>query len=264
MRRKNYGYQLIENSPWVLYTTISIMSLMIGNIMYMNKYKEGGIILSISIISLLININYWWGEVIKEGTIRGEHTKIVQEGLKKGFILFVISEVCIFITLFYSFLYSSLIPGTEIGGIWPPIGIRTIEYKSIPLLNTALLFFSGLTITAGQYYIKAGKEKESKRYIEYTLILGTIFVYLQYIEYSYSLFSITDSIYGTLFYSLTGFHGVHVIMGLIFIIIAYRRLFQSTINHHLNFVFSAIYYHFVDIVWIFLYALLYIWSSGIL
>lgn len=264
MRRKNYGYQLIENSPWVLYTTISVMSLMIGNIMYMSKYQEGGILISISLFTLIINLSYWWGEVIKEGTIRGEHTRIVQEGLKKGFILFVISELCIFLTLFYSFLYSSIIPGTDVGGIWPPIGIRTIEYKSIPLLNTALLFFSGLTITAGQYYIKAGKEKESKRYIEYTLILGSIFVLFQYIEYSYSLFTISDSIFGSLFFSLTGFHGLHVLMGLFFILIAYRRLSHSSLSHHLNFVFSAIYYHFVDIIWIFLFALLYIWSSGLL
>lgn len=264
MIKKNYGYHIVENSPWVIYTTISIMSIMIGNIMYMNKYKEGTVIIVVSIISLIININNWWGEVIKEGTIRGEHSNKVQEGIMKGFILFVISEICIFLTLFFSFFYSSIIPEVNIGGIWPPIGIRTIEYKSIPLINTALLFFSGISITSAQYYIKGGKERESKRYIIYTIILGTIFVYLQYIEYSLSLFSLSDSIYGSLFFSLTGFHGVHVIMGIIFIIIAYLRLPQSSISHHLNFVLSAIYYHFVDIVWIFLYAILYIWSSGII
>jgi heme/copper-type cytochrome/quinol oxidase subunit 3 len=182
----------------------------------------------------------------------------------KGFILFVISEICIFLTLFYTFLYSSIIPDIHIGNVWPPIGIETINYKSIPLLNTILLFFSGITITIAQYKIKEGNIKESRIYILYTLILGLLFVYMQYIEYKYSIFNITDSIYSNIFYTLTGFHGIHVIMGIFFILIAYLRLSQYTIIHHMNFILSAIYYHFVDIVWLFLYALLYIWSTGIL
>lgn len=262
MIRRNFSYQLIENSPWVIYSTMSIMSIMIGNIMYINRYNYGGTILIISLLALFINLDYWNSEILEESTIRGEHTERVQEGLKKGFILFVISEICIFLTLFYSFFYSSIIPDISLGSIWPPIGITTIDFKSIPLLNTALLFFSGITITVAQYRIKEGNEKESILYMQYTILLGIIFVFLQYIEYKYSLYSLTDSIYGNIFFSLTGFHGIHVIMGIIFIYIAYKRLLDISISHHLNFVFSSIYYHFVDIVWLFLYALLYIWGSA--
>lgn len=260
--RKNYGYHILDNSPWVIYTTISIISIMIGNILYMNRYSSN--IIYISIISIIINIIGWWEEVIKEGSIKGEHTLKVQEGIMKGFILFVISEACIFITLFYILLYSSIIPDIHIGNIWPPIGIETIDYKSIPLLNTILLFFSGISITIAQYKIKEGNIKESKLYIIYTIILGIIFIYMQYIEYKYSIYNITDSIYGNIFYTLTGFHGLHVIIGILFIYIAYIRLTQYTRYHHMNFILSAIYYHFVDIIWLLLYGILYIWSTGII
>ena len=100
--------------------------------------------------------------------------------------------------------------------------------------------------------------------MRFTIILGILFVYLQYIEYINSLFSLSDSIYGSIFFSITGFHGIHVILGIFYIYIAYIRLYQYSIYHHLNFVFSSIYYHFVDIVWLILYALLYVWSTGIM
>lgn len=262
-RMKNYGYHIIENSPWVIYSTISIMSIMISNILYMNRYTNN-YIMYISIISIIINMIGWWEEVIKEGSIRGEHTRKVQEGIMKGYILFIVSEVCIFITLFYVLLYTSIIPDIHIGNRWPPIGIETIDYKSIPLLNTIILFYSGITITIGQYKIKEGKIKESKIYVIYTIILGIIFVLLQGIEYKNSNYNITDSIYGNIFYTLTGLHGIHVIIGILYIYIAYIRMEQYTRNHHMNYIMSAIYYHFVDIVWLFLFALLYIWSTGLL
>lgn len=236
---------------------------MISNILYMNRYNNE-YILYISIITLIINVIGWWEEVIVEGSIKGEHTKKVQSGIMKGFILFVVSEACIFITLFYVLFYTSIIPDIHIGNIWPPIGINTIDYKSIPLLNTILLFFSGITITIAQYKIKEEDIKESKLYIIYTIILGIIFVYMQYIEYRYSEYNITDSIYGNIFYTLTGFHGIHVIIGILFIYIGYIRLAQYTSNHHMNFILSAIYYHFVDIIWLILYGVLYIWSTGII
>jgi cytochrome c oxidase subunit 3 len=262
--KKNYGYHIIDNSPWVIFTTISIFSLLLSNILYINKYIYSEIIIIISFLSIIINLWNWWGEVIVEGSIKGEHTGVVQAGIIKGFILFVISEICIFITLFYTFFYSSIIPDIHLGSIWPPIGIDSINYKSIPLLNTMLLFFSGISLTVAQYKIKLGNYNLSKLYIIYTIILALLFVYMQYIEYKYSTFNIMDSIYGSIFYTLTGFHGLHVILGLLFILVALLRLNQYSISHHMNFILSSIYFHFVDIVWLILYGLLYIWSSGIL
>lgn len=261
--KKNYGYHIIENSPWVIYTTISIGSILINNILYMNRYTNGKHLLIISIISLIININGWWKEVINESTSKGEHTHIVQEGLMKGYILFIISEIVIFLSLFYTFFYFSIIPDIHIGNIWPPVGINIINFKSIPLLNTMLLFFSGIAITIGHYKIKEGDIIGSKRYIMYTMIIGIIFVGMQYIEYKYSEFNITDSVYSNIFYVLTGIHGLHVIIGIIFIYIAYIRIKEYTNKHHMNYILSSIYWHFVDIVWLFLFAIIYIWSSGL-
>lgn len=260
--KKNYSYHILDNSPWVIYTSISVLSIMISNVIYMNRYENREQYLLISILSIIINIIGWSIEIIREGRIKGEHTDRVQEGIMKGYILFIISEICIFGTLFYTYLYNSLIPDVHIGNIWPPIGIEYIDYKSIPLMNTVLLFFSGITITIAQYNIKVGDIRESKVYIVYTLILGILFIILQGIEYKNSINNIQDSIYSNIFFTITGLHGLHVLLGIIYIYIAYIRINEYTDMHHMNYILSAIYYHFVDIIWLFVYGIIYIWGTG--
>lgn len=217
------------------------------------------IILIISIILLIISIYRWINEIINESSLTGGHTKFVMNNLLTGYILFIISEITIFICLFIGYFYNNLIPSIEIGCIWPPIGINILNPFSIPLYNTILLYISGITITISQNYIFYRYKSYTIYYILITILLGSIFTYLQYIEYIYSTFSIYDSIFSSNFYILTGFHGIHVLIGSFLLIISLLRLYIShyTINHNIGMTTSIIYWHFVDYIWIILYIIIY-------
>lgn len=271
----NFPYHLVENSPWPLTTAISVFSLLFSFILSAqypfhitdNSYKTNFsyFLTILSLISLLISITCWWSDIINEGSKRGEHTLKVQNNLTIGFILFVISEIFIFASFFFSYFYSSLIPDPKsFGGLWPPLGIETMDYKSVPLLNTAILFFSGISITATHNYLINKNKISSIFYLFITISLGLLFAYFQYFEYFNALFTISDSVFGSNFFLITGFHGIHVIIGVIFLFITFLRLIFNHFyfNHFLGFNFSSIYYHFVDVVWIFVFAILYCWGSN--
>lgn len=271
----NFPYHLVENSPWPFTSAFSVFSLLFGFILSaqyplhisgdVNKTSFCYLLTFLSLISLLISMTCWWSDIIKEGSKRGEHTLKVQTNLTLGFILFVISEICIFSSFFFSYFYSSLIPDPKsLGGLWPPMGIETMDYKSVPLLNTAILFFSGISITATHNFLINKNKISSIFYLFITILLGLFFVYFQYFEYFNALFSISDSVFGSNFFLITGFHGIHVIIGVIFLIVTLLRLIFNHFyfNHFLGFNFSSIYYHFVDVVWIFVFAILYCWGSG--
>jgi len=189
-------------------------------------------------------------EIIEESYYTGHHSDKVQKGLSIGFSLFILSEILVFFSFFFSYFYNSLIPSIELGSIWPAIGIITLDYKSIPLLNTLLLFFSGITITSAHNFMIANKKFLTIFYLFLTIFLGLIFSFFQFFEYLNASFTISDSFYGSSFFVLTGTHGLHIIIGTIFLIIALLRIYynQLSINHHLNFSFSAIYWHFIDAV----------------
>jgi len=261
----NFPYMLVENSIWPLTTIISVLSLLLDLTVVFHTNLGGKEIIILSLISLLISLYFWWKEIIIEGTYQGLHTKSVQNNLTMGFILFVISEAMIFFSFFFAYLYNSLIPSVFIGGVWPPIGILSLDASAIPLLNTVILFMSGISVTSSQHFIVGRNKKKSIFYLMLTIILGFIFIYLQYFEYYSSFFTISDSVFGSSFYLLTGFHGVHVIIGVLFLVISLFRLIKNhyTDHHFLNSTFASIYYHFVDVVWILLYALIYCWGTGL-
>lgn len=257
--KRTHNYHLVENSPWPIYVSINILSIIIGIIMIIYNKIEGNKILILSGIGLSISIYNWLKEIIKESTYEGNHTKKVQKGITIGIILIIISEICIFITLFFAYFYNSLIPSIEISIKYPPIGIEIINPKALPLLNTIILFISGITATNSLNMLICNSRKYSILFLIITIILGIIFSYFQYIEYINASFTITDSVFGSSFYTLTGFHGIHVIMGIIFLIIALIRLISNhfTTDHYLNLSFANIYWHFVDYVWIILYIFIY-------
>lgn len=258
-----HSYHLVTNSPWPLTTAISIFSMLIGTTLFLHN-KIGGIeITSLSLISLFLSLYFWWKDVIIEGTYRGEHTDKVQKGITLGFILFVISEICVFFSLFFAYFYNALVPSIEVGGLWPPIGIMTLDYKSVPLLNTLILLCSGFSITACHNYIINKQYSNSFFFLFITILLGSIFTYFQYFEYFNSFFTISDSVFGSSFFILTGCHALHILIGTFMLIISLFRLSLShfTNFHHLNFSFSAIYWHFVDAVWLILYLVIYCWSA---
>jgi len=212
---------------------------------------------------VILSLYLWWRDVVRESTYQGNHTLIVQKGLKLGFILFIGSEVMFFAGFFWAFFHSSLSPSILLGLVWPPINIVVLSPWGIPMLNTAILLLSGFSITWVHFGLIAGKSMHVYWGFIVTLGLAVLFTLLQIYEYFNAPFNFTDSVYGSAFYSLTGLHGAHVIIGSIFIFVCFIRFLNShfTRKHHLGFEFASWYWHFVDVVWLFLYIFVYIWGG---
>ena len=208
---------------------------------------------------------FWFGDVNAEGSFLGNHTKEVKKGLVLGFLLFVVSEVMAFASVFWAYFHNALSPAVELGGTWPPLGITPLDPFAIPLLNTFLLLSSGAFITYGHHALIGGLRKDAIISIFWTIVLAVVFTLFQYFEYSNADFSIADSIYGTVFYASTGLHGFHVIVGTIFIFWSFTRLIKYYISKqgHIGLESSILYWHFVDVVWLFLYMTVYVWGSTI-
>lgn len=215
-------------------------------------------------IILFFFIMLWGIDVVKEGYSEGFHNKVVVKSIKIGMILFIVSEILFFFSFFWAFFHSSLSPSIDINCIWPPKNIITLNMMHHPLINTVFLLFSALTLTISHFYLINGKRVLSIETLVSTLIFGFWFLYTQYIEYSYSTFTISDSVYGSVFFILTGFHGLHVIIGVSFLIISLIRIVENHFSksHHFFFEASIWYWHFVDVVWLFLYISLYWWGSN--
>ena len=254
---KYIPFHLVTSSPYPLLVSNSLGLLMIGIILNFDSLST--IILELGIIIMIINIILWLSDIIIESTYLGLHTYEVEKGLSIGIILFIITEVILFISIFWALYHSNLSPTLSIGCIWPPIGIIIINAITIPLLNSIILLSSSISITTAHYSMIARIRLYTINYIIITIFKAIYFIILQYIEYTYNTFTITDSIYGTIFYSLTGLHGIHIIIGLIFIIISLIRIYiyQITDYHHLGIIISIGYWHFVDILWLFVYTTIY-------
>lgn len=256
-----YRNHIVDISIWPILVTFNILSIILSILNNNNIY--------IRIILFFISILYWCYDIYIEN-LQGDHTSIVNKGIYIGLGLFIISEIAAFFSLFFSYFYNSLIPDILLGSSWPPFGIH-IYYHSIPLFNTILLISSGFTITSLHNYYDI-KKKLSKNIITFlylcTIFIGILFITLQSYEYYDSSFTFTDSIFGSLFYSLTGFHGIHIIIGTLLLILSYLSIYLSHSSSlslkHLSdnklFFFSAIYWHFVDIIWLFLFFFLYFFS----
>jgi len=260
---KRHLYHLVNRSPWPLTVSLGLLFSITGLIIYMNRVNNGILIFLIGILITIFSLYLWWRDVIRESTYQGNHTLIVQRGLKIGFMLFIGSEVVFFGGFFWAFFHSSLSPSIFLGLIWPPVNIVILNPWGIPLLNTAILLLSGLSITWVHFSLIAGKYYQVYYGFIVTLTLAIIFTVLQIREYLDAPFNITDSVYGSAFFSLTGLHGLHVIIGSIFIFVCFYRFlnFQFTKTHHLGFEFASWYWHFVDVVWLFLFVFVYIWGG---
>ena len=231
--------------------------------MYMHSFQGGATLLSLGLILILYTMFVWWRDVLRESTLEGHHTKVVQLGLRYGFILFIVSEVMFFFAFFWAFSHSSLAPAVEIGGIWPPKGIGVLDPREIPFLNTLILLSSGAAVTWAHHAILAGKQKRAVYALVATVLLACVFTGFQGMEYYQAPFTISDSIYGSTFFLATGFHGFHVIIGTLFLIICGIRQYfgQMTKEHHVGFEAAAWYWHFVDVVWLFLFVSIYWWGG---
>jgi cytochrome c oxidase subunit 3 len=206
----------------------------------------------------------WWRDVIREATFEGAHTGIVQKNHKFVFVLFIVSDIMFFFAFFWAFFHSSLSPVIEIGCVWPPAGIEPFNPWKVPLLNTIILLTSGLTITVCHYALLLGKVEYCLGSFARTIFLAILFTLVQLYEYRSATFSISDGIYGSTFFMATGFHGFHVLIGTIFITVCFIRFLGGhfTRTHHVGFECAAWYWHFVDVVWLFLFVVVYWWGGA--
>ena len=261
--QQRHFYHMVTLSPWPLFTAVHIFVLVLGFVMYMHFYKNGGIVLVWGLLNILFTVSLWLRDIIREGTYEGMHTRIVQKNLKMGFASFIVTEIMFFFGFFWAFFHVSLAPAVELGCIWPPVGINPINPWRLPLLNTCLLLQSGVYITICHLYLKLGGTEKVFMYFVYTLLCGLAFTSIQIYEYIMSSFSIADSVYGATFYMLTGFHGFHVLVGSISIFVCFLRAIVGhfTRNHHVGFECAAWYWHSVDVVWLFSFVCVYVWGN---
>nr|YP_009349875.1 cytochrome c oxidase subunit III [Pseudorhynchus crassiceps]AQM40023.1 cytochrome c oxidase subunit 3 [Pseudorhynchus crassiceps] len=257
----NHPYHLVDPSPWPLTGAIGTLTLTSGMVKWFHQFNMS--LLMLGVMILILTTIQWWRDITREGTYQGLHTLPVTYGLRWGMILFILSEVFFFISFFWSFFHSSLSPTIELGAMWPPSGIQPFNPLQIPLLNTSILLASGVTVTWAHHSLMEGNYSQTTQSLFLTVILGIYFTILQAYEYIEAPFTIADSAYGSTFFMATGFHGLHVIIGTTFLIICLMRHLMTHFSpiHHFGFEAAAWYWHFVDVVWLFLYITIYWWGS---
>nr|ARX96619.1 cytochrome c oxidase subunit 3 [Sceliphron madraspatanum] len=259
MMKTNHPFHMVTPSPWPLLTSISIMNQAIGMINWF--HNNNYLLIMISSMFTSLCLFQWWRDVIRESLYQGCHTLIVQKNIRMGMMLFILSELFFFVSFFWAYFHMALSPSIEIGSMWPPKGIKMFNPYKIPLLNTMILVSSGFSITWCHYSIINNNFKESKLSLIITIMLGWIFTMIQIYEYYQAPFTISDSVFGSIFFMSTGFHGIHVIIGNMFLSINLFRLtkFHFSKTHHLGFELASWYWHFVDVIWLFLYMCIYWW-----
>nr|AYR05362.1 cytochrome c oxidase subunit 3 [Coleoptera sp. ACP-2013] len=258
---KNHPFHLVDVSPWPLMGALSAMITMIGIIKWFHMFNNSLFLIG-TLITLMV-MYQWWRDISREGTYQGLHTYTVTMGLRWGMILFITSEVFFFLSFFWGFFHSSLAPTIELGMMWPPYGIETFNPMQIPLLNTLILLTSGLTVTWAHHSLMENNFNQTSQGLTLTVLLGIYFSILQGYEYIEASFTISDAIYGSSFFMATGFHGIHVIIGTTFLLTCLIRHLNNHFSsiHHFGFEAAAWYWHFVDVVWLFLYISIYWWGS---
>ena len=253
----NHPFHIVDSRPWPITGSLGRLFVVRRIAGLLNKY-DARILFGLGVVLILFTIILWWRDIWRESTLQGKHTNKVEVGLRIGIIFFITREVCLFFSFFWAFFHSSLRPTR----CWPPAGLTPIKPFDVPLLNTTLLLSRGATLTWAHMAIMNSQDLEAHLGMIWTVILGSLFTCLQAFEYLYCSFSISDSVYGRIFFVATGFHGAHVIIGTIFIAIMWIRLYIGHFSrlHHFGFEASAWYWHFVDVVWLFLFICIYWWG----
>jgi len=272
---QNYNehpFHLVNPSMWPIMSGLALYNFLLIIIGYLNFYSLSSVtfdfvsfqwkiwspIFYFSIfIFLLVK---WFLDIIREATFEGHHTILVQKGIYYGVLLFIISEIMFFFSFFWAFFHISLSPNLYIGAVWPPQNITLLDCYSLPLLNTIILLSSGVTVTYAHKACLAGDRVTTIDGLLWTIGYGCLFTFIQGYEYCFSGFSMNDGIYGSLFFLLTGFHGLHVMIGTIFLTCClYRQIeYHFTRQHHLGLEAAILYWHMVDAIWLFLFVCLYL------
>jgi cytochrome c oxidase subunit III len=256
-----HPYHLVNPSPWPLLGAFAAGLTAVGGVMYM--HGGGWLLLVLGFLSILTVMAGWWRDVVRESVREKAHTPVVKLGLRYGMSLFIASEVMFFAAFFWAFFDASLYPKEAIGGIWPPANIETMEAFHLPLMMTLILLLSGTTVTWAHHAIVEGDRRTATVALGLTVILGVLFSFFQVYEYSHAHFGFKDGIYPSTFYMATGFHGFHVVIGTIFLAVCWFRVRAGhfTPQSHFGFEAAAWYWHFVDVVWLFLFVSIYWWGA---
>lgn len=256
-------FHVLEPSLWPFFLASGLFFFVTGLAFAMHYIIYGYYIILIGMIVLLLTAIFWFLDISREAVIDGYHTRIVRNGLKLGFLFFIASEIMLFFGFFWAFFHSALSPSIELGSVWPPKGLNPITVFEFPLYNTFLLIISGFSVTWAHRGISIGSFKQAIDGLLLTIFLGLFFVILQGIEYYESTFNLSDGAYTCAFFLLTGLHGCHVIVGVVFLFFCFISLLYNHFlnNHYLRFVLAVWYWHSVDIVWILLFLTVYCWGS---
>lgn len=257
----NHPFHLVEKRPWPLIASVGAILLTSGLVKWFHAFDSS--LLFLGFIRVTLSRYQWWRDVSREGTFQGHHRLKVVSGLRWGIILFIVSEICFFFSFFWAFFHRRLAPTIELGGCWPPSSINPFNPFQIPLLNTAVLLASGISVTWAHHAVVENKHRQATQGLVITVTLGLYFSALQALEYVEASFTIADSVYRTTFYVATGFHGLHVIIGTTFLLICLLRHINCHFSseHHTGLEAAIWYWHFVDVVWLFLYVSIYWWGS---
>jgi len=272
---KNHDYHILPPSIWPFAGAVSAFVMLFGGVMWMQDVTP--FIFFIGLIGVLYVMYAWWSEVIEESHV-GDHTPVVQIGLRYGVIMFIASEVMFFSAWFWSFFKHAIYPMEDVAikaaaaiptyadgadGVWPPVGIETFDPWHLPLINTLILLTSGCAATWAHHAVQENDREGLKWGLVIAVLLGVLFTITQAYEYSHAAFAFDGNIYGANFYMATGFHGFHVIVGTIFLAICLLRALKGhfTPESHIGFEAAAWYWHFVDVVWLFLFLAIYIWGA---
>lgn len=271
-----HPFHIVDPSPWPFTTSMGLWYLAFTTVAFFYNYVHSILNIVFGIVYLCTSLAFWWRDVIRESTYEFKHTPYVRRGLLNGVLLFIISEVMFFFGFFWAFFHSSLAPSQYIGGIWPPLVIDSISPWQLPLVNTLCLLLSGVTLTIAHrqlnglpYYnqtvsLQWPLVRRLILWMQITVFLGIFFLCCQAVEYYLSPFTFQDTVFGGTFYILTGLHGLHVLVGATFLLVCLWRAsrLHFTLWKQVGFKAAVWYWHFVDVVWIFLYIVIYIWSGA--
>jgi cytochrome c oxidase subunit 3 len=273
---KHHDYHLVDPSPWPIVGAASATIMATGAVMWMKAMTVAGmhlgpLVFGAGTLGVLYTMLSWWMDVVREAEHEGHHTRVVQMHHRYGMLMFIASEVMFFVAWFWAYFDASIYAGEAInytrkeftGGVWPPTGIATFDPWHLPLLNTLILLTSGTTVTWAHHALITGDRRGLKQGLWLTVVLGVIFTICQAYEYSHATFGFSGHIYGSTFFMATGFHGFHVIIGTIFLIVCLLRALagQFTPKEHFGMEAAAWYWHFVDVVWLFLFFTIYVWGG---